>query len=195
MPFLLRHRILSPKRPQPIDIAIVRFPRIANFDDFDPLVGEVGVSVSGISTHPMNCKAPAQSSYRVPKAPCPTWHGCTVRGWNRAIRQFALDGGVVVGICGGYQMLGQEIKDPEHVESTRSEANGLGLLEIETTFEADKSTYQIHAEIHSSAGWMADMDNDPISGYEIHMGARHIYYTGDHWLTHHTARGYKHKNT
>ena len=170
-----------PKMAQTIDIAIIRFPRIANFDDFDPLVGEMGVGIRYIDS-PEELQGASAIILPGTKSTLADMAWLRSQGLDQAIRQFALDGGVVVGICGGYQMLGQKINDPEHVESTRSEADGLGLLEIETTFEADKSTYQIHAEIHTSAGWMADMDNDPISGYEIHMGETHLLH-GDHWLT------------
>jgi adenosylcobyric acid synthase len=77
---------------------------------------------------------------------------------------------VVVGICGGYQMLGRRIQDPLGVESALPEVAGLALLPVETVFESSKATYQAEARILSGPGWLATLRHQPIQGYEIHMG-------------------------
>jgi adenosylcobyric acid synthase len=84
------------------------------------------------------------------------------RGWDEFLAAHCAAGGVVVGICGGYQMMGRRIADPSHVESDLDEVAGLGLLDIETHFEGTKITTQVQGT-HLRSGL-------PISGYEIHSG-------------------------
>ena len=79
-------------------------------------------------------------------------------------------GGVLVGICGGYQMLGKKIHDPEHVESSKESIEGLGLLPIETSFLSEKATYQVHARVTRRNAWLAGLAKPDLQGYEIHMG-------------------------
>jgi adenosylcobyric acid synthase len=76
----------------------------------------------------------------------------------------------VVGICGGYQMLGETVYDPGHVESKLDSAPGLGLLPIETTFAGDKATHQASAQVRNGPGWFANLEGQTVTGYEIHMG-------------------------
>ncbi|MGH7916916.1 MAG: cobyric acid synthase, partial [Candidatus Binataceae bacterium] len=82
-------------------------------------------------------------------------------GWDRAIAAHYHAGGSLLGICGGYQMLGRRIADPRHVESSISEAAGLGVLAVETVF-AEKITALVRARDDSSGL--------EVSGYEIHCG-------------------------
>jgi adenosylcobyric acid synthase len=77
----------------------------------------------------------------------------------------------VVGICGGYQMLGQSLLDPDGAEAEPgAQAPGLGLLPIETVFAGDKRTVQVQATLHGNIGPFAELQGTPIRGYEIHMG-------------------------
>ena len=76
----------------------------------------------------------------------------------------------MVGICGGYQMLGHSIHDPEHVESTLSEVSGMGLLPVQTVFASQKTTHQSAARLLGGPGWMRQLQGQTIQGYEIHMG-------------------------
>ena len=76
----------------------------------------------------------------------------------------------VVGVCGGYQMLGRSIRDPDRVESDRAEAPGLNLLPVETTFAATKATRRVRARIAAGPGWLAPLAGHDLAGYEIHMG-------------------------
>jgi adenosylcobyric acid synthase len=87
-------------------------------------------------------------------------------GLMKAISNFAENGGAVVGICGGYQMLGRSIHDPHHVESKNDSIEGLGLLPVVTAFAQKKATYQVRAKILK----FDSLDGEMIEGYEIHMG-------------------------
>jgi adenosylcobyric acid synthase len=78
-----------------------------------------------------------------------------------------------VGICGGYQMLGRVIRDPDHTESPVDEVEGLGLLPVETTFQGEKATHQARATVRGSGGWLAAVAGGAVTGYEIHMGRTH----------------------
>jgi adenosylcobyric acid synthase len=92
------------------------------------------------------------------------------KGYAQAIRELAAQGTPVVGICGGYQMLGQKLLDPLHTESDLAELDGLGLIPAVTTFAADKVTHQVTAGM--ATGVLIGMEpvDGPLTGYEIHMG-------------------------
>ncbi|MGE5775716.1 MAG: cobyric acid synthase CobQ, partial [Chloroflexota bacterium] len=92
------------------------------------------------------------------------------RGFDRVIREHVQRGGSVIGICGGYQMLGRMIHDPEHVESPKDQIDGLGLLLTETFFIPEKATYQVHAQVTGRTAWLASLAECELQGYEIHMG-------------------------
>jgi adenosylcobyric acid synthase len=158
-----RHRSLR-------DIAIIRFPHIANFDDFDPLRAEPGVHVRYVDAaatlgDPDAILLPGTKSTMADL----TW--LKAGGLADAIRQNAERGTAVAGICGGYQMLGRNLFDPYHVESALGAMAGLGLLPVETTFARYKSTHQARARIIRGPRWLADLAQTIISGYEIHVGA------------------------
>ena len=93
-----------------------------------------------------------------------------LRGFSAAIRAHAHRGAAVIGICGGYQMLGRVIRDPDRVESERASVEGLGLLDVETIFLNEKATHQARARIVASSGFFRYLAGQEISGYEIHMG-------------------------
>jgi len=93
-----------------------------------------------------------------------------VSGLAQAVTHFARAGGAVVGICGGYQMLGERIDDLQHIESSVAFTAGLGLLPVTTTFLGAKATFQAQARIRGGQGWLAKLEGALLSGYEIHMG-------------------------
>ncbi|HZS57875.1 MAG TPA: cobyric acid synthase [Gemmatimonadaceae bacterium] len=129
-----------------IDIAVIKFPHMANFDDFDPLRRERGVGVRFVER---------VEHLGTPDLIVLPGTKTTVADleWLRG-RGFALKKEMpILGICGGYQMLGREIRDPLHVESSHDCVEGLGLLPVVTTFEPAKTTKRL-----------------PSGGYEIHNG-------------------------
>jgi adenosylcobyric acid synthase len=91
-------------------------------------------------------------------------------GLANAILQKAKAGTPVLGVCGGYQILGKKILDPQRVESAKTEVAGLGLLNVITEFAAEKSTTQVSARTLSEVGLLAGTGGMAIGGYEIHVG-------------------------
>ncbi|MBC8334934.1 MAG: cobyric acid synthase [Anaerolineales bacterium] len=152
-----------------LEIVVVHLPRIANFDDFDPLSAEPGVRVRYVDS-PEQIGNPAAIIIPGTKSTLNDLEWLRSQGFEKRIQEHAQKGGAVVGICGGYQMLGELVHDPEHVESALESAPGLGLLPIETVFSGEKATHQASAQIENGSGWFADIEGEIISGYEIHMG-------------------------
>jgi len=142
-------------------VAVVQIPAIANFDDFDPLAREPGVVVRYVD-HPDDLQGAAAAILPGTKHTLAARRWLRERGFDAALRQFP---GAVVGICGGYQLLGERISDPQGVEGLGGDEPGLGLLPVTTVFSADKSTTLVTGE--SLAPWAPGA---AITGYEIHMG-------------------------
>jgi adenosylcobyric acid synthase len=152
-----------------IDIAVIALPRIANFDDFDPLAAEPGVQVRYVSSAqalgcPQAVILPGSKSTMADLA----W--LRAQGLDQAIQALAAGGTAVVGICGGYQMLGRTIRDPDQAESAVEVTPGLGLLPLETVFEREKATHRVRARLLGGPGWLASLAGQRVQGYEIHMG-------------------------
>ncbi|MFC2054091.1 cobyric acid synthase [Chloroflexota bacterium] len=157
-----------------IDIVVIRLPRISNFDDFDPLNHESNVRVI-YADSPNEVGNPYAIILPGTKSTIADLSFLQESGLFEYIQEYAKNGGRVVGICGGYQMLGELISDPEAVESTGYEIDGLGLLSIETIFQPEKATYQIKAKINLDTGWFAEIEDTSITGYEIHMGVTKLH--------------------
>jgi adenosylcobyric acid synthase len=155
-----------------IDVAVIRLPRISNFDDFDPLAAEPGVSVRYAGSVE-ELGAPDAVIIPGTKSTMADLDWLRAGGLADAIAGHAARGGAVVGICGGYQMLGRVIRDPDHTESPVDEADGLALLPVETTFQGEKATHQARATVRGSSGWLAAVTGGAVTGYEIHMGRTH----------------------
>lgn len=152
-----------------LDVAVIGFARIANFDDYDPLRAEPGVRLRLVRdardlAHPDLIILPGT------KATLADLAQFRVSGLAEAVLARARAGTPVIGICGGYQMLGRVLRDPTHVESPLAEAPGLGLLPVETTFAAEKSTYRVKGRALPGPGLLAYAAGEEIEGYEIHMG-------------------------
>jgi adenosylcobyric acid synthase len=152
-----------------LEIVVVHLPRIANFDDFDPLATEPGVRVR-YAVNPEQVGSPAAIIIPGTKSTANDLAWLRSVGLDKAIQRHAQNGGGVVGICGGYQMLGEVVHDPGHVESKLGSAPGLGLLPIETVFVGDKATHQASAQVRNGPGWLVNLEGQTVTGYEIHMG-------------------------
>jgi len=149
-------------------IAVVRLPRISNFDDFQPLEHEPEVEVRFVDTPHQMTNAdllilPGSKSTVADLA----W--IRANGIDRAVIERARQGEPILGICGGYQMLGRSIEDPHGVESSRDHTPGLGLLAVRTRFARDKVTAQVRARVGENS-FLARASGEELSAYEIHMG-------------------------
>jgi len=152
-----------------VDIAVVALPYISNFDDFDPLTVEPDIQVRYVSSvselgRPNAVILPGSKSTIADL----TW--LRDRGLADAIQQLAAKGVAVVGICGGYQMLGEVVRDPQHTESALDQAPGLGLLPADTVFAGEKDTHRVRAQLLDGPGWMSGLAGAAVEGYEIHIG-------------------------
>ena len=141
-------------------VACPVLPRIANFDDLDPLKLEPGVELVMV---PPGQPIPARADLIVlpgSKATLADLAAVREQGWDIDIRAHHRRGGHVLGLCGGYQMLGRRIGDPDGLEGQPGEAEGLGLLDVETVLTGTKALNLVEGEALGA----------PFHGYEMHMG-------------------------
>jgi adenosylcobyric acid synthase len=161
--------------PQPglaksLDVAVIRLPRISNFDDYDALALEPGVRLRYVSAG-QELGRPAAVILPGTKHTISDLDWLRSQGLDRRILDLARQGTAIVGICGGYQMLGRVITDPSGVESPAgAETPGLGLLPLATEFAGVKTTHQAQAETLPGPGFLSSAAGLPVTGYEIHMG-------------------------
>lgn len=151
-------------------VVVVRLPRISNHDDFDPLEHEAGVTVRFVETADA---IGAADLVVLPgsKSTVGDLQWLRERGIVAAVAERVGGGGLVLGVCGGCQMLGESIRDPHAVESREPVVPGLGLLPLETHFEREKTTAQVRARIAGSSFLSEGVSRDEcLSAYEIHMG-------------------------
>ncbi|MBI5034194.1 MAG: cobyric acid synthase [Chloroflexi bacterium] len=152
-----------------IDIVVLRVPHMSNFDDFDPLRAEADVSVRFVD-RVEDVRQPDLLILPGSKTTIADLEFLRVCGLAERVIELARDGTPVLGICGGYQMLGTKISDPMQTESNNTKVNGLGLLPIVTTFEAEKQTVRARGNIIANWGLFAETRGLDVIGYEIHMG-------------------------
>jgi adenosylcobyric acid synthase len=149
--------------PKDINITVLRLPHIANFTDFEPLDAEKTVSVKYIDL---------QENLGYPDAVIIPGSKTTINDlialhgkWNgQTITNYVEAGGVILGICGGFQILGEMVFDPDQLEGENESYSGLKLLPIETVITPEKIVRQRQtSSVYPHAGF-------PIMGYEIHQG-------------------------
>ena len=149
-------------RAADIKIAVPRLPRIANFDDLDPLAAEPGVALrlvepgDALPTDADLILLCGSKSTRSDMA------AMRENGWADQIKEAAGRSTHIVGICGGHQMLGRRIADPEGIEGEPGETLGLGLLDIETVMTDEKALAPVTGT--------SPVTGDAITGFEMHMG-------------------------
>jgi adenosylcobyric acid synthase len=158
----------EPMDPADLDIVIIHLPYTSNYDDFDPLERE-GCRVRYVSS-PDNLGRPDMVIIPGSKTTVNDLRFLREGGLARAIVGLARNGAAIAGICGGFQMLGKVITDPNHVESSQTTVEGLGLLDVATSFETVKTTNQIKAKVLAGEGLFAGLEGTEVTGYEIHMG-------------------------
>ena len=143
-------------------VAVPIMPRIANFDDLDPLKAEPGIEVRLVEA---GAPLPAGAALILlpgSKATIDDLAFLRAQGWDIDIAAHVRRGGRVLGICGGYQMLGRSIADPAGVEGPATTVPGLGWLDVETVLEGDKVLVETEG---------ASVDGAvPFKGYEMHVG-------------------------
>jgi adenosylcobyric acid synthase len=152
-------KTVSPDKIEGPAIAVIRIPHISNFTDIDPLASIEGLQVCFLEKRqdlkPFSAVIlPGSKNTRFDLE----WlHN---NGWSKEINQFADNNGYVLGVCGGFQMLGEWVHDPNGLEGSPGSTPGLSLLPVETTLQAPKTTTLTRFNWNGSKGW----------GYEIHMG-------------------------
>jgi adenosylcobyric acid synthase len=143
-------------------IAVPVLSRISNFDDLDPLKAEPEVEIAFVRPGE---RLPADAGLVVipgSKSTIADLHDFRANGWDRDLQAHLRRGGRVLGICGGYQMLGRAVRDPLGIEGDVREIEGLGLLDVETVMAPAKTVR--NSKAHST------VFDVPLDGYQIHLG-------------------------
>jgi adenosylcobyric acid synthase len=164
----LAERLTPTHTAKTIDIAVIRLPKISNFTDFNALENIPDVSLRYVAAvndfkEPDLVIIPGSKSVMADLA----W--LRQNGLAAKIEEYARTQKPIIGICGGYQILGQSVKDPLGVEAL-GEVRGLGLLGHETIFESAKVLTQVTGHFGEVGGVLSALSRQPFSGYEIHMG-------------------------
>ncbi|MHB8346055.1 MAG: cobyric acid synthase [Acidiferrobacterales bacterium] len=142
-------------------VAVLTFPRISNHTDFDPLRLHPQVELRFVGP---NEAIPASDLIILPgsKSTCADLAWLRAQNWDKAIARHLRYGGKLIGLCGGFQMLGHAVHDPLKLEGEYGSSRGLGWLDMETTLEPEKQLHRVHGVLV--------LDNTSVHGYEIHMG-------------------------
>ncbi|GEO81109.1 cobyric acid synthase [Pararhodospirillum oryzae] len=165
---------------RPVRVVVPRLSRLSNFDDFDPLRAEPDVALTFVPPgQPLSRDA---DLVIVPgsKASLADLAFLRAQGWDLDLRAHARAGGRILGLCGGYQMLGRSVADPEGVEGEAAAAPGLGLLEVDTVLAGAKVLRPV---------WLTDrLWGKGVGGYEMHLGRTQGPDTVRAWLGADSAR-------
>ena len=156
------HCAFDPRSDDLIRIAVPVLPRIANFDDLDPLRAEPDVGLTLIRAGaplPADADLIMLPGSKATRADLATFKA---EGWDIDLKAHVRRGGRVLGLCGGYQMLGRRINDPAGIEGAAGSSDGLGLLDVETTLEGTKRLAPIDG--------LDALTATRLTGYEMHMG-------------------------
>ncbi|CUQ15279.1 cobyric acid synthase [Clostridium baratii] len=155
-----------------VDIAVIRLPHMSNFTDFNSLAIMENVNVRYVDNI---ADLEGANMIIIPgsKNTIEDLKFIKENGFNHAINYFKYRGALIFGICGGYQILGNVIKDPLEVEGKASEEEGLKLLDMWTYFEKEKTTKQVNTK---------DIYGNEVSGYEIHNGVSKCTNEDNVWI-------------
>ena len=152
-----------------IHIAVIQTPKISNFTDFDAFTHEPDVNVRFVQQGDL-IGNPDVIILPGSKNTTEDLLYLKHHGYADEIKELADRGTPVIGICGGYQMLGEKVCDPLHVESDKDEVTGLGLLPYITTMQGEKNTYQVEFNCENLPFLDMSFSAENLKGYEIHMG-------------------------
>jgi adenosylcobyric acid synthase len=151
-----------PRKPQAgIRVAVPILPHIANFDDLDPLEAEPGVEIVRVET---GAALPGDADLVIlpgSKATVAGLSALRAAGFDVDIAAHRRRGGMILGLCGGFQMLGRTLSDPGGIEGSPGVIDGLGLLDVDTTLSGEKRLEPVTGQTS---------DGTPVIGYEMHMG-------------------------
>jgi adenosylcobyric acid synthase len=162
----------SPQQSADLAIAVIRLPRIANFTDFDPLAAEPTVNLYYVHPH-QQLGTPDAVILPGSKTTLSDLQELQESGMAKQLQDYAAAGGTMIGICGGLQMLGQTLSDPDGTEGEIRAIPGLGLLPLETVLAGQKITRQRQVSAQYPQSGLA------IAGYEIHQGRTRLASTAN----------------
>ncbi|MDD2569071.1 MAG: cobyric acid synthase [Clostridia bacterium] len=164
----LSERFTQQSLPKPLDIAVIRLPRISNFTDFNALSRMEPVGLRYVASAD-ELKEPDLIILPGTKNTMGDLMWLRQNGLETAIKKRASVGTPIIGVCGGYQMLGLELSDPNKVEQGGS-MRGLELLAVRTVFEPEKVRTRVQCKVLALTGNFAKLAQTVFDGYEIHMG-------------------------
>ena len=164
----LTERFETKRTVDMIDIAVIRVPRISNFTDFNPLESIQGVSLRYVK-NPSELGNPDMIILPGTKNTMEDLLWMRANGLEAAVLKEAARGKIIFGICGGYQMLGETLSDPHHVEAGGT-IKGMGLLPMDTIFAENKTRTRVSGKFLNLNGDLAALSGAELEGYEIHMG-------------------------
>jgi adenosylcobyric acid synthase len=167
--------IRNSKRDFLIDVAVIYLPHISNFTDFTPLSRIDGINVRYVKTA-VEIGNPDLIILPGSKNTISDLLHIRGNGIEEIIKKYAENGGLVIGICGGYQMLGMNISDPENTEFSgeNKTVSGMNLLPVNTVISGEKITRQVSGNLPEISGKFAPLSGLAYTGYEIHMGVTEI---------------------
>ncbi|SHI67937.1 adenosylcobyric acid synthase (glutamine-hydrolysing) [Lutispora thermophila DSM 19022] len=174
-----------------IDIVVIKLPHISNFTDFNALENIKGAKVRYVD-RVANIGNPDMLILPGSKNTIEDLLFLRKSGIEKEIYRLHDSGTVIYGICGGYQMLGVEIADPYHTESSLEKIKGIGLLKMKTVFQPEKVTTQIKALINANDGILEGLNGIMVEGYEIHMGTTEFLENCTPYLTICSVFGHNH---
>lgn len=164
----LTERMTVQREIKAIDIAVIRLPRISNFTDFNIFESIEGVSLRYVKSA-AELKNPDMIILPGTKNTMRDLLWLRQSGLEAAVLKAAGAGTVIFGVCGGFQMLGRSLRDPQEVEEG-GEIRGMGLFPMDTVFQPEKTRTRVNGTFCGLEGVLKELSGVELSGYEIHMG-------------------------
>ena len=160
---------LKKEKESIVNISVINLKHLSNFTDFDPLKKINGVSVS-YADYPYEIENSDIIIIPGSKNTISDMEFLKEKGFDKKIKELSQRGKIIIGICGGFQILGKEIRDDKGAEGIPKTCEGLGLLNITTVFADEKTLTQYEGRLKNTSGILENLDGEEIYGYEIHQG-------------------------